>query len=314
MRDIRKGDDPQILATLEIIRHIDPDILLLTDIDWDYDARALTALANALGTYPYPFTAAPNAGVPSGHDLDANGRWGEARDALGYGRFTGDGGMAILSRFPVTLSEDHTNTLWRDVPGATLPQWPDGTPFPKAEAQSVMRLSSAAHWELRIDAPDGPLTLMAWSATPPVFDGEEDANGLRSRDEALFWLPRIALQENPFILIGNGNLDPADGDGDREAIAALLSHPDLQDPLPSSLGGAAAADPDQQGDPALDTADWPDDAPGNLRVSYVLPSTHWTVTGSGVFWPAPESTEAALLGSDGLAAGQHRLVWVDVRR
>jgi hypothetical protein len=64
----------------------------------------------------------------------------------------------------------------------------------------------------------------------------------------------------------------------------------------------------------LDTADWPDDRPGNLRVSYVLPSRDWTVIDAGVYWPAPDSAAAAIIGPDGLAAGPHRLVWVDIVR
>ena len=40
----------------------------------------------------------------------------------------------------------------------------------------------------------------------------------------------------------------------------------------------------------------------------------WTVSDAGVFWPAPGDPDAKLLGDDGLAAGLHRLVWVDVSR
>ena len=79
------------------------------------------------------------------------------------------------------------------------------------------------------------------------------------------------------MVLGNLNLDPLDGAGERAAMAALLAHPRLQDPRPASAGGAAAAgtgvNGGHDGDPALDTADWrDDDGPGNLRVDYVLPS------------------------------------------
>jgi hypothetical protein len=64
-----------------------------------------------------------------------------------------------------------------------------------------------------------------------------------------------------------------------------------------------------RGDPARDTADWPDDfgAPGNLRVDYVLPSSDWRILGAGVWWP--EAGEEAEVAS---AASRHRMVWVDV--
>jgi hypothetical protein len=166
-----------------------------------------------------------------------------------------------------------------------------------------------------VDAPGGPLLIHAHAATPPVFDGPEDRNGLRARDELRLWEawldgalgPRPDL---PFVLLAKTNLDPADGEGDRAAMAAVLSRPDLRDPRPASPGARAAADPTHSGDPALDTADWSDGPPGNLRVSYALPSRHWEVLASGVIWPEP----GAPLHPEAEAAGPHRLVWAEIRR
>jgi hypothetical protein len=73
-----------------------------------------------------------------------------------------------------------------------------------------------------------------------------------------------------------------------------------------------AADSTHVGNPAFDTADWPTDGPGNLRVSYVLPSSDLPVTAAGVFWPAPDDPLATLLGQSEQGAGPHRLVWVDI--
>nr|WP_229665990.1 endonuclease/exonuclease/phosphatase family protein [Wenxinia marina] len=290
-----------------------PDLLLLTDIDFDAGHAAITALQGALAErgvdLPHAFALPPNSGVPTGRDLDGNGRLGEARDAQGYGRFAGDGGLALLSRWPfATGARDFTSLLWADLPGATLPG---------GEANAdIQRLSSTAHWQVPLTLPDGPATILAWSATPPVFDGPEDRNGLRGADEARLWTVLMdgglgPPPEGRLIVMGNANLDPADGDGRREAIAAVLAHPRLQDPRPASAGGAAAADADHAGDPALDTADWRPPV-GNLRVAYLLPSAGWPVEGAGVFWPAPDDPQAALLGEDGLAAGPHRLAWVDL--
>lgn len=291
-----------------------PDILLLTDVDWDAGGAAVAALQSRLAEagldLPHALAPMPNTGTPTGRDLDGNGRLGEPRDAQGYGRFAGDGGLALLSRFPLDEAglRDFSDLLWRDLPGASLPE---------GEANAdVQRLSSTGHWTVPVALPDGPATLLVWSATPPVFDGPEDRNGLRNRDEARFWPLLIdgELESPPvgrFLLMGNANLDPADGDGRRETMADLLAHPRLQDPRPASPGGAAAADPGQSGDPARDTADW-DPPAGNLRVAYVLPSSDWSVAGAGVFWPAEGDPQAALLGEDGQAAGSHRLVWVDL--
>ena len=314
LADILDGEDEQIAAVRAIVDHGAPDILLLTEFDYDAGGTALAAFAEGLADpLPYRFAARPNAGLASGLDLDGNGRTGEARDAQGYGRFAGDGGLALLSRWPVSLTQDFTGMLWRDLPGATQP----AAGFPGAEAQAVQRLSSTAHWVLTVDHPEGPFHLLAWAATPPVYDGPEDLNGLRNRDELGLWLHWLhgvfgPLTPLPSVLLGKSNLDPVDGEGYPEAMRELLETSIWQDPGPASEGGRLAADPGHRGDPALDTVDW--DGPGNLRVSYVLPSRDWTVEGAGVLWPAPDDPLAPLLGEDGLAAGPHRLVWVDLSR
>lgn len=325
LRDILAGDDAQSLAAIGLIAVAAPDLLVLSAIDYDADGAALTALADALRArgldYPHRFAALPNSGMATGLDMDGDGQTGRGRDAQGFGRFAGQAGLAILSRWPIDAGavRDLSALLWRDLPGAVLPVTPDGGPFPSAPVQAVQRLSSTAHWVVPVQAPGGVVHLLVWSATPPVFDGPEDRNGLRARDELRLWQVLLdgglgPVPTGDFVIAGNSQLDPADGDGDRAAMAGFLADPRWQDPRPASAGGALAADPGQRGDPALDTADWPDGAPGNLRVSYVLPSAGWGVLDAGVFWPAPDAPGAALSGADGLAAGPHHLVWVDISR
>ncbi len=305
LRDLGREDD-QIDAVLGVLAEVSPDVLLLTDFDYDLEGMALAAFAARAG-YDHWFAAQPNTGMMTTLDLDQNGKFGEPRDAQGYGRFRGDGGMAVLSRWPMGEVTDYSAMLWQDLPGAVMPEgWPE-------EVNAAQRLSHVGHWIVPVEAPGGVLNLMAFSASPPVFDGPEDRNGLRNRDELRLW-SWVLDQGAPegFVVLGNANLDPVDGQGRRDAMVAFLGDPRLQDPMPRSEGGALAADADHQGDPALDTADWRDGAPGNLRVSYVLPAATWEVTDAGVYWPAPD--EDGLLGEDGLLAGPHRLVWVDVRR
>lgn len=304
LRDILKGDDPQVRATVGIIAQVNPDILVLTDFDFDLDGLALAAFAqNFEQAYPYRFALQPNAGLATGLDLDGNGRLGEARDAQGYGRFAGDGGMAILSKLPIAAPDvtDFSDLLWKDLPGAVLPQSAGG-PFPSLRGQSMQRLSTTGHWIVPVIPENGrAFSILAFSATPPVFDGPEDMNGLRNRDELRLWESVLDGHYGPppesFVIAGNANLDPKAGQGLTAAMAAFLADPRLQDPLPD-----------------LPTAEWLEDGPGRLRVSYVLPSSDWTVTGAGVFWPVPDDPLRGLLGSDGLAAGPHRLVWVDISR
>lgn len=333
LRDILKGkdspEDPGIRAVVRTLAHVAPDVVLLTGFDWDYDLRALNALADRLRAnsldYPYLFALRPNSGIATGLDMDGDGRLGGPGDAQGYGRFTGQGGMAILSRLPIDTGavHDFSAMLWADLPGALLPEV-DGAPYPSADALKIQRLSSVAHWVVPVQPRDGPpLTLLAYAANPPVFDGPEDRNGKRNHDENALWalyldgaLP-VAPPQTPVILLGNANLDPADGEGLKPAITALLSHPRLQDPRPRSPGGAEAArmqggaNVGQRGDPALDTADWRDiGGPGNLRISYVLPDAALNVTGAGVFWPTLDDPDHALIEGEG--APRHRLVWVDI--
>lgn len=303
LRDLGRKD-AQIDAVVQVLAETRPDILLLTHFDWDYEDSALDAFAARLAQagldYPHRFAARPNSGMATRLDLNADGRLGTADDAQGFGTFSGQGGMAILSRHPIGPVKDYTDFLWRDLPDNLMPPLP-------AEVAAIRRLSSTAHWDAVVTVAGNPLHLLAMSATPPVFDGPEDLNGRRNHDELAFWLHH--LPDGPFVLAGNLNLDPLDSEGRPEALARIMAH--VTDPLPRSAGGAAAkggVNDGHRGDPALDTGDWPDDKPpGNLRVDYVLPARPLKVLDSGVFWPAEGP-----LAKAALAASAHRLVWVDL--
>jgi hypothetical protein len=324
LKDILGGKDRQIAAVAEVIADAAPDILLLTGFDFDLEGIALAAFASRIEAagkgYPFRFAMRPNTGMATGIDLDGDGRTGGPRDAQGFGRFAGEGGMAILSRYEIAADEvaDYSAFLWRDQPGALI----DSAGL-SDDAKAVQRLSTTGHWAVPVILPGGQrLTLLAWYATPPVFDGPEDRNGRRNHDEAAFWLRLLdgalpmAPPQAPFVLLGDANLDPVDGDGRAEALAALLSDRRLTDPTPASTGGVQAAEEQsgpnagQLGDSARDTADWPDDpaGPGNLRVDYALPSADLAVAGAGVWWPARGEAGAEAAA----AASRHRLVWVDI--
>ncbi|PIE13208.1 MAG: endonuclease [Rhodobacterales bacterium] len=317
LRDILKGD-AQTRAVAQVIAHVAPDVIVLGGVDFDHQNVALAALrdevAKAGHSLPYMFSCRPNAGMATGLDLDGDGRLGEGEDAQGFGHFAGDGGLAVLSRYRLAEEDlrDFTPLLWRDLPGAMLPTDPAKPDrlFPSEAVYDVQRLSSTAHWILPVEIPGGRLDLMIWKAGPPVFDGPEDRNGRRNHDENRFWSLLLEGAFGPvpqdFVLLGGANLDPVDGDGRHEAILSLLADPRLQDPKPAGHGGVR--DPAHRGNPALDTVDWPEDGPGNLRVDYVLPSATLNVVGAGVFWPAPDSNLHDLAAT----ASRHRLVWVEL--
>jgi hypothetical protein len=300
LRDLARGKDPQIAAVLDVIATADADVLAIQNFDYDLTAEALSILAKA-ADYPHYFALRPNAGMPTGLDMDGDGKLGGPADAQGYGRFSGHGGMAILSRYPILTDsvQDLSDLLWKDVPDALLPVTADG-PFPSADALAVQRLSTTGHWIVPIDVPKGQFDLMTFHASPPVFDGPEDRNGRRNHDEIRLWQQVLdgdigTAPANRFVIAGDANLDPDDSDGIRSAIDNLLADMRLQDVRPTGAAGT-------------DTVDWADPVPGNLRVDYVLPSIHWAVLDSGVMWPAADDPEARTVAT----ASRHRLVWVDL--
>ncbi len=318
LRDLTDDDTPRIDAVLAMIAEAAPDILVLQDVDWDAGGATLAALAARISEdgpdYPHRFALRPNTGLPMPFDLDGDGWRGGPRDRQGYGDYPGAHGMAILSRHPVGEGvHDLSALLWRDLPGAIPPDLP-------GEVAAIQRLSSTGHWVVPVDVDGTTLTLLAWDATPPVFDGPEDRNGRRNRDEAALWshlldgelagVLDVAPPAPPFVLLGGAEADPVDGEGRRDALRALLSDPRLQDPEPRSEGAAADADPAHEGDPSLDTASY-GTPPGNLRVSYILPSADLAVLAAGVVWPAPGTPAAARLGPSGDWPA-NRLVWVDL--
>ncbi|MFW2543129.1 endonuclease/exonuclease/phosphatase family protein [Primorskyibacter sp. 2E107] len=278
LRDLLKEEPVPGVPTIAAAR---PDVLLLTDVDFDAGLAALSQLQRRLREVgldlPYAFAARPNTGLQTGRDLDGDGRLGGPRDAQGYGWFSGQAGQAVLSRWPVELVTSHSEMLWEAVPDSAIRRDDPG--------KGLQRLSSSAHWAVRVRTPGGAVQLLTVGATPPVFDGPEDRNGRRNRDEVLLWAHVLdgklgPVPEGPVVLLGNLNLDPARGQGIREAVDIVLRHSRLQDPLPD------------QPTVAWETA-------GEMRVSYVLPSKALEIHDAGISPPEPD-------------AGPHRLVWVDL--
>lgn len=322
LRDLEQDRSPAYSAALNVITAAQADVLLLTGVDYDDEHLAIAAIKrklNKLGAdYPFHAAAWPNSGIRTGVDMDGDGRGATARDTQGYGRFPGHGGMVLLSRYPVGRMTNLSDVLWKDhrdgIPAGLLSK----------DAAKIQKLSSVAHWDVEILHPLRPFNVLAFSATPPVFDGPEDRNGHRNAAELSIWISYIRGQlpmpkpEHALVLLGKLNIDPVDGEGRRQAWNELLHAGIVQDPVPGSKGAVAEADASHNGAAATDTADWsdPPKGPGNLRVDYVLPGAGLYVTDAGVVWP--EDKKDFGLGSSkvGLAevrlASRHRLVWVDI--
>lgn len=293
VRDILRMEDP-VAATVAVIVAADADILALQDVDFDATGVAVSALVAALAEagldYPHHLALRPNTGWPTGHDLDGDGRANGPRDAHGYGRFNGQGGMALLSRYPLGDVQDFSGMLWRDLPDSRAPGVTPEAALP------VLRLHSVGAWDVEVLTPSGPLHILTSHASAPVFDGPEDRNGLRNADEVAFWQTYLDARTEtaPFAILATLNVDPERGEGLRDELAEFLAYPALQDPAP-------------QGPYGLATADWDDPEPGDLRVDYVLPASTLRVLDAGVIWPQDGPLAEAVA-----EASDHRLVWVDV--
>ncbi|HEX6398156.1 MAG TPA: endonuclease/exonuclease/phosphatase family protein [Steroidobacteraceae bacterium] len=352
LRSLSKPDDVQALAVAEIIRRVQPDILLLQEFDYDAQGEALRLFqANYLGSevdglrpawFPYSFAAPSNTGVPSGFDFDHDGKVAGGGDALGFGEFPGQYGMAVLSKFRIDTAAARTfrKFLWHDMPGALLPDDP-ATAAPNdwytPEMLAVLPLSSKSHWDLPvIVSAKFTLHLLASHPTPPAFDGPEDRNGRRNHDEVRFWSDYLSPKKawyvhddaghaggfagRNFVIMGDQNSDPIDGGSLHDAIDALIHDARVNGSfVPQSAGAIEAsvaqggANATQRGDPRFDTADFNDRGAGNLRVDYLLPSRGLQVCGGGVFWPREADATARLVwGDQPPPSSDHRLVWIDV--
>jgi phosphodiesterase/alkaline phosphatase D-like protein len=350
--DLSTPDDPQAQAVAEIIQRVNPDVLLINEFDFDNNGEALqlfqenylSVSQNGLDPveYPFFFLAPSNTGIPADFDLNNDGMIGGPDDAFGFGFFPGQFGMVLLSKYPILEEEARTfqEFLWQDMPDAMLPDNPE-TPEPQdwysEEELDVFRLSSKNHWDVPINVNGEIIHVLASHPTPPVFDGEEDRNGTRNFDEIRFWSDYITPEESDyiyddngnfggltagdrFVIMGDQNADPFDGDSKPGAIQQLLNNPLVNIAVtPASEGGEAAAtrqggaNLDHLGDPALDTADFNDEGPGNLRVDYVLPSANLEIADAGVFWPTSNDPEFELVGEGfPVVSSDHRLVYSDV--
>jgi hypothetical protein len=346
---------PDVIA--EIIQRVRPDVLLINEFDFDAGNVALDAfhdnyLKVAHGTaipieYEYRYTAPSNTGIPSGFDLDNSGTVGGPGDAFGFGFFPGQFGMAVYSIHPIEFASIRTfqNFLWKDMPGALLPEDPPGTPWYSPAELDVFRLSSKSHWDVPINIDGETVHFLVSHPTPPVFDGAEDRNGTRNHDEIRFWADYVhpgrsgyinddngnsggLAADELFVIAGDQNSDPLDGDSIPGSIQQLLNSPKVNTKVtPSSIGGAEQdglqgnANTLHLSDPAFDTADFFDGfppapfggAPGNLRADYVLPRKNMAITDAGVFWPLAADPLFPLVGTFPFPSSDHRLVWVDVR-
>jgi Endonuclease/Exonuclease/phosphatase family len=340
----------------EVIQRVRPDVLLINEYDFAPAAvdlfrdNFLEVSQNGAAAieFPYAYIAPSNTGIATGFDLNNNGvivttpgAPGYGDDAFGFGAFPGQFGMVVYSKYPIDTSAARTFQLfkWKDMPGNLIP-----TPFYSPEEVAILRLSSKSHWDLPIQVGKKTVHFLVSHPTPPVFDGPEDRNGRRNFDEIRFWADYISPGRSDyiyddsgvhgglkpgelFVIAGDQNSDPLDGDSIPGAIQQLTENPLVNTKVTPESAGAVEASALQGGanlthrsDPRFDTADFADGAPGNLHADYVLPRKNLQIVDSGVFWPVRSDPLSRLTGVFDLAwiavggfpTSDHRSVWVDV--
>ena len=350
--DLSTTTNTQARTVAEIIQRTRPDVLLINEFDFVEGGQAaelfqdnylsVGQMGAAPIDYPYYYVAPSNTGIPSGFDLNNNGVVGGPDDAFGFGFFPGQYGMVVYSRYPIDTDSVRTFQmfLWQDMPGALLPDDPS-TPEPadwySQEELDVFRLSSKSHWDVPIQVGGREVHFLVSHPTPPVFDGPEDRNGTRNHDEIRLWADYITpgptsdyiydddgvygglKPGSMFVIAGDQNSDPLDGDSIPGAVQQLTEHPLINTRVTPDSEGAVEASAVQGGanlthrsDPRFDTADFSDTTPGNLRADYVLPRVNLRIQDAGVFWPTQDDPLSRLTGVFPFPSSDHRLVWVDL--
>lgn len=357
--DLEDGSHPRLKRLAEVIQRLRPNVILLNEIAWDGPqspgfmegdtpgqngqrfADLYLAVPQAPDVAPLRFRAfmAPvNTGMPSGLDLDRDGRVvttypapgitprhdspdppcedgrAYANDCWGFGSFPGQFGMALLADERLTIEHDQVRTFrlfpWDYMPGALLPISPDGSPWYDEEVQSQLRMSSKSHWDVPVRLPNGATVHFLCShPTPPVFDGPEKRNARRNRDEIRFWADYI---DDAAYIVDDRNRP---GGLPREASFVILgdlnADPEkgesFRNPIGTVLCAARrvncsvvpASDVAVEGLARTDTASF------RLRVDYVLPSRNLGIAAAGVYRTAPGGPNARF-------PSDHYPVWMEL--
>ncbi len=332
---VQEKGDPQAEAAAEIIQRVNPDVLLINELDNNIQQGENTSRTNVEAfidnylkepqkdnldgvDYEYVYFGKSNTGVHSGFDLDNNGEIDDTpgdgtygNDAFGFGEYPGQYAMAFLSKYPI--EEDEIRTLrkfrWKDMPDNKMP-----TEFYSKGAQYIFRLSSKSHWDIPVNINGETIHAIMAHPTPPVFDGEHNRNGKRNHDEIRLIADYIndksyiysddgqkggLNEDSKFVVMGDMNANPGEKEN-YEAADLLLEHDRINsDPLPVGQGGIEVG-PGARNNTQED-----------MLLDYVLPSDNLNLLGSAVVRPgtgpkAMDFIETVKKASD------HNMVWIEI--
>lgn len=333
----------QLPAMAEILGRFRPDILSVNELQFDIEnvpeqglpgapegtrpgdacqgrnARRLADRLHELNPdlqYDYAVVAMGNSGVPFETDEEVHENFHVRPDEY-LGRYS----LGLLSRYPIL--HDRVRVLhdlaWHDLPG-----------------NRIERIRE----ELGIEVPVGyPLFEKAIVVVPidvegmifhvvllhPMTAGFSPMNPHRNHDElraltlwlsgelsAPGWEPLPA--DARFVLVGDFNVDPDDGNADPEALAQVLASARVVTHFPEGDGGTKGQNPRRNSFLSGCGRDdgqmpWNPASKMQMQLDYMLPST--TVgapAASGIFFPTYPSADFELA----CRASDHRFVWEDL--
>lgn len=324
----------QTRAAAEIIQRHAPDILSINEMSYDLNGVAGSTHTgvnvqlfedNYLGvsqneqpaiTYPHKYFVKGNSGLDSGLGFD-----------YGFGNFEGQFNMAFYSKFPILTGQVRRfqTFLWTSLPGNIKP----------ASVPDQQRLFDKDFWDIPIDVNGHMIHVLMCHAVVPVFDATNDERNFDTlrfiadyiAGQAVYAVPDGGIQPGDrFVLIGDLNADPEDGDSLPGAVQQITSLSRVNPNFPEGDG--------------LDTNGVPPDSTsyntgssnftrntfksgiGNtsaggfqLQLDYILPS--WTLplaiaeagqTNRHVFWDQIGTADWTLQRT----ASDHHFVWTDL--
>ncbi|WP_028023259.1 endonuclease/exonuclease/phosphatase family protein [Enterovibrio calviensis] len=330
---LRDASSPRFSRIAATIQHYQPDVLLLCEFDHlgeggddgmlaYFQSHFLSVSQHGQPPISYSFQYLPptNTGLAlfEGEDITES-----PERAQGFGRHHGQYGFVLLSKYPLDIDNVRSwqQFLWKDMPQHRMP-----LDHFDQEVQARLRLSSKNHVVAPVMVGDKTIHVVACHPTPPVFDGPEKRNLKRNADELRLLHDILRNQpyltddkgvaggltpDSSFVVMGDLNADPYNGDGDRKVITQLLADPRVQSmPAPISNG------PSHFVRGQMRHKDCATHQRG-LRLDYVLPSSDLRLHANGVFWPAPHEPTFSLLANDARklrasSSSDHRLVWADI--
>ncbi|MGR5173639.1 endonuclease/exonuclease/phosphatase family protein [Vibrio owensii] len=303
--------------------------------------------------YPYAESYSTNTGLNSGLDLDNNGTAGQLPgDAWGFGFYHGQYAFALMSKYEIDTENTRTfqEFKWKDMEGAEIPKIticdgsqtiPDGMKcgddWYTDEEWDVVRLSSKNHVDAPIIIPtekgDEVVHLLMSHPTPPVFDPGK--NKVQNGAEVEFWHHYVQGKEYfyddagnkggltegaKFVMMGDQNLDPLDGDGFSDIMQAFHNDPLVNQEVmngelyPTSFGAAEHAVDSSSTHPIPNRIT----STFGLGVDYAMPSANLNVVDSGVYWAASYEEGRKLFNDDRIGkygngkdvSSDHRMIWI----